>query len=183
MRIWGLCIAALLFASGAVAQMNMGLSKHDANAPINVSADRFDADFNSKEGTYSGNVIVTQGDFKLRADKVRVNAPTGKPDKIFAYGNVVFVAPSGNAEGDNGVYDVVPRMITLTGKVILTKEKNVMRGSQLTVNLVTGMAQLGAKGTPGGRVVGSFTPPPQQQKPAQQPPQAQPPTQVQKTFP
>ena len=183
MKLWGLCVAALLVASGAMAQTSMGLSKHDANAPINVSADRFDADFNSKEGTYSGNVIVTQGDFKLRADKVRVNAPTGKPDKIYAYGNVVFAAPSGNAQGDNGVYDVVPRLITLTGKVILTKEKNVMRGSQLTVNLVTGMAQLGAKGMPGGRVQGRFTPPPQQERPAQQPPQQEPPTQVQKTYP
>ena len=112
-----------------------------------------------------------------------MNAPTGKPDKIYAYGNVVFAAPSGNAQGDNGVYDVVPRLITLTGKVILTKEKNVMRGSQLTVNLVTGMAQLGAKGTPGGRVVGSFTPPPQQQKPAQPTQPQQQPTQAQKTFP
>jgi lipopolysaccharide export system protein LptA len=182
MKIWSLCIAVLLAVSGAMAQTNMGLSKHDANAPIQVSADRFDADFNSKEGTYSGNVIVIQGDFKLRADKVRVNAPSGKPDKIFAYGNVVFVAPSGNAQGDNGVYDVAPRLITLTGKVILTKEKNVMRGSQLTVNLVTGMAQLGAKAMPGGRVQGIFTPPPQQQKPTPAPEQ-QPPTQVQKTYP
>jgi lipopolysaccharide export system protein LptA len=160
----------------------MGLSKRDANAPIQVSADRFDADFNSKEGTYSGNVFVSQGDFKLRADKVRVNAPTGKPDKIFAYGNVVFAAPSGNAQGDNGVYDVAPRLITLTGKVILTKEKNVMRGSTLTVNLVTGMAQLGAKSLPGGRVQGTFTPPPQsQQTPKPAPAPAS--TQVQKTYP
>ena len=52
-------------------------------------------------------------------------------------------------------------LITLTGHVILTKEKNVMRGTTLTVNLATGEAQLGAKGAPGGRVQGLFTPPPQ----------------------
>jgi lipopolysaccharide export system protein LptA len=153
-------LAVLSASSADAATTGMGLSKHDANAPIQVSADRFDAEINSKEGTYSGNVLVIQGDFKLRADKVRVNAPTGKPDKIFAYGNVVFTAPSGNAQGDNGVYDVAPRLITLTGRVILTKEKNVMRGSTLTVNLITGLAQLGAKAMPGGRVQGLFTPPP-----------------------
>jgi lipopolysaccharide export system protein LptA len=186
MTKWGWCLCAVLAAINAIgaatAATDMGLSKHDANAPIQVSADRFDADLNSKEGTYNGNVIVIQGDFHLRADKVRVNAPTGKPDKIYAYGNVVFTAPSGNAQGDNGVYDVVPRIITLTGKVILTKEKNVMRGSTLTVSLVTGLAQLGAKAMPGGRVQGLFTPPPQapqQQKPAPTPA----PTQVQKTYP
>jgi lipopolysaccharide export system protein LptA len=142
----------------------MGLTRRDANAPIEVSADRFDADINSKTGTYSGNVLVKQGNFHLRADKVRVNVVSGKPDKIFANGNVVFTAPSGNAQGDNGVYEVGPRLITLSGHVLLTKEKNVMRGSSLTVNLATGEARLGAKGTASGRVQGLFTPPPQREK-------------------
>ena len=155
-------LAALAIAPAASAQQSMGLGKHDASAPILVSADTFLADINAKTGTYSGNVVVTQGDFKLRADKVRVNVVEGKPDKIFANGNVVFDAPSGDAHGDAGVYDVKPRTITLTGHVVLTKQKNVMRGSLLTVNLVTGSAQLGAGGAPGGRVQGLFTPPPSQ---------------------
>jgi lipopolysaccharide export system protein LptA len=154
-------VAAFLFASGGQAQQSMGLSKHDTNAPIEVSANSFEADMNAKTGTYVGNVIVKQGNIKLRADRVRVNVIGGKPDQIVATGNVVFDAPSGNAQGDTGVYDVRPRLITLTGKVILTKAKNVMRGSKLVVNLVTGMAQLGSGGTTGGRVQGLFTPPPQ----------------------
>ncbi|HVV64810.1 MAG TPA: lipopolysaccharide transport periplasmic protein LptA [Rhizomicrobium sp.] len=166
---WAIRIVVCLWAAAALAapageQAGLGLSKRDANAPIEVSADRFDADFNSKQGTYSGNVLVKQGDFRLRADKVRVNVVSGKPDKIFATGNVVFTAPSGNAQGDNGVYDVGPRLITLNGHVLLTKEKNIMRGTTLTVNLATGEAQLGAKGAPGGRVQGLFTPPPQSKK-------------------
>ncbi|HVZ91607.1 MAG TPA: lipopolysaccharide transport periplasmic protein LptA [Rhizomicrobium sp.] len=166
---WAFRIGVCLWASAALAapaseHAGLGLGKRDANAPIEVSADRFDADFNSKQGTYSGNVLVKQGDFRLRADKVRVNVVSGKPDKIFATGNVVFTAPSGNAQGDSGVYDVGPRLITLNGHVLLTKEKNIMRGTTLTVNLATGEAQLGAKGAPGGRVQGLFTPPPQSKK-------------------
>jgi lipopolysaccharide export system protein LptA len=154
--------AAVLLANYGQAQQSMGLSKHDTNAPIEVSANSFEADMNAKTGTYVGNVIVKQGNMKLRADRVRVNVVSGKPDQIVAIGNVVFDAPSGNAQGDTGVYDVRPRLITLTGKVILTKAKNVMRGSKLVVNLVTGVAQLGAGGgTTGGRVQGLFTPPPQ----------------------
>ena len=154
-------LAALILAGGSQAQQSMGLSKHDTNAPIEVSANSFEADMSAKTGTYVGNVVVKQGDMKLRADRVRVNVVNGKPDQIVANGNVVFDAPSGNAQGDTGVYDVRPRLITLTGKVLLTKQKNVMRGSKLVVNLVTGMAQLGAGGTTGGRVQGLFTPPPQ----------------------
>jgi len=166
---WGWRLCAFLAAMGMAAASadttsGFGLSKRDTNAPIEVSADRFDADFNSKQGTYSGNVIVKQGDLRLRADKVRVNVVSGKPDKIFATGNVVFAAPNGNAQGDDGVYDVAPRLITLNGHVLLTKEKNVMRGSTLTVNLITGQAQLGARAMPGGRVQGLFTPPPQSEK-------------------
>jgi lipopolysaccharide export system protein LptA len=146
-------------AAQATTTTGLGLGKHDTNAPIQVSADNFLADINAKTGTYTGNVLVTQGDFHLRADKVRVNVIDGKPDKIFANGNVVFAAPSGTAKGDDGVYNVGPRMITLTGHVVLTKEKNVMRGSILTVNLVTGAAQLNNSG---GRVQGLFVPPPQQ---------------------
>ncbi|MBV9332333.1 MAG: lipopolysaccharide transport periplasmic protein LptA [Alphaproteobacteria bacterium] len=159
-------VAALLPA--AAQQSPLGLGKHDANAPIEVSANSFEADMNAKTGTYVGNVIVKQGDIRMRADRVRVNVIGGKPDKIVATGSVVLDAPSGSAQGDTGVYDVRPRLVTLTGRVVLTKAKNVMRGSRLVVNLVTGQAQLGAGGTTGGRVQGLFSPPPSTQ-PAKRP--------------
>lgn len=149
------------------------LSKHDSNAPINISADKFVADSNAKTGTWTGNVVVTQSDMRMRANNVRLNV-TGKdnkPDKIFATGNVVVDSPnSGTVTGDDGVYDVVAHTVTMTGKVVLTKDKDVMRGTLLTVNLDTGKATLGAGRGPGnaaaggaqtgGRVQGVFTPPP-----------------------
>lgn len=162
----------LLTAAPAVAQTSSVMApastgKHDANAPINVSADKFQADSNAKTGTWTGNVLVVQGDMRMRANSVRLNVvgKDNKPDKILASGNVVVDSPnSGTVTGDNGVYDVVARTVTMTGKVVLTRQKDVMRGSQLTVNLETGVATLGggakAPGTTtGGRVQGIFTPP------------------------
>jgi lipopolysaccharide export system protein LptA len=146
-------------ALGATTPLDFG--KHSANEPINVSADAFLADIKGKTGTYSGNVIVTQGALKLRADKVRVNVIDNKPDKIEATGHVVFDSASGTAQGDIGVYDIAPRTITLNGHVVLAKDKNVMRGTTLVVNLVTGAATLQSKGANGGRVQGLFNPPPQ----------------------
>ncbi|HSZ73928.1 MAG TPA: lipopolysaccharide transport periplasmic protein LptA [Rhizomicrobium sp.] len=141
----------------------LNFGKQNTNQPIQVSSDSFLADVNAKTGTYMGNVIVTQGDFRLRADKVKVLVAAGKPQKILANGNVVLATNSGNAQGDNGVYDVPPRIVTLTGRVVLTKDKNVMRGTILVVNLITGAAKLNAQGAAGGgRVQGLFTPPPQQ---------------------
>ncbi|MEI9994157.1 MAG: lipopolysaccharide transport periplasmic protein LptA [Rhizomicrobium sp.] len=166
--ILGLCGAAQAATTTPL------LDHHDANQPINVAADHFMAEKNPDggaagtiTGTYTGNVVITQGDIKMRANTVRINVIANKPNKIYANGNVVVISTSGTATGDAGVYDVAPRLVTLTGHVVLTKEKNVMRGQQLTVNLVTGVAQLGGgsgvAGTHGGggRVQGVFTPPPQ----------------------
>ncbi|HVP85728.1 MAG TPA: lipopolysaccharide transport periplasmic protein LptA [Rhizomicrobium sp.] len=153
----------LLAGPAFAANTPLDFGKHNADEPINVSADAFLADIKGKTGTYSGNVIVTQGNLRLRADKVRVNVIENKPDKIEATGHVVFDSSSGTAQGDVGVYDVGPRTITLNGHVVLAKDKNVMRGTTLVVNLVTGAATLQSKGANGGRVQGLFTPPPQRQ--------------------
>jgi lipopolysaccharide export system protein LptA len=153
-------LALLAAASTAVAQTGgIDMGKHDSSAPINVSADQFVGDLNTKVGTYIGNVIIVQGDFKLRADKVSVHEVNGKPSFIDGAGNVLFSSTSGNASGDTGVYDLNTKNITLDGKVVLTKEKNVMRGTHLVMNMDTGKAQLTAKGAAGGRVQGVFTPP------------------------
>jgi lipopolysaccharide export system protein LptA len=142
------------------------LGPHDSNAPINVTSDNFVGNFETKVGTYIGNVIVTQADYKLRADQVRVNVVDNKPSRFDATGHVVFVSTSGTATGDNGVYDLGPRTVTLTGHVVLTKDKDVMHGTALTVNMVTGESHLTAKGAPGNRVQGLFVQQPSNPKTA-----------------
>lgn len=137
------------------------LAPHNSNAPINVSSDNFEGNFQTKVGTYSGNVIITQADDKLRADSVQVEVVSGKPSRFHAAGHVVFVSPSGTATGDTGVYDLGPRTITLTGHVVLTKEKDVMHGTALVVDMNTGESHLTAHGAPGGRVQGLFVQQPQ----------------------
>ena len=134
-----------------------------ADAPINIDSDSFQADLNGKTGTWRGNVVVTQGDMKLRAKSVRVSTVDGNADKVNATGNVVVDSPaSGTATGENGVYDVPRKIVTMNGNVVLKKGKDVMRGSQLSVNLVTGQATLGggvkSQNSPGGRVQAIFSP-------------------------
>ena len=120
------------------------LGQQNSNAPIDISSDSFQADLNGKTGTWTGNVVVVQADTKMRANTVRMTTVNGKADKIMASGNVVVDSPkSGTATGDNGVYNVVPRTVVLTGNVVLKKGKDVMQGAQLTVNLATGQAVLG----------------------------------------
>ena len=141
------------------------IGQQNSNAPIDISSDSFQADLNGKTGTWTGNVVVIQGDMKLRANTVRMTTVNDKADKVMANGNVVVDSPkSGTVTGDNGVYSVVPRTVLLTGNVVLKKGKDVMRGTQMTVNLATGQMVLGGgvKGQTGSqgstRVQAVFTP-------------------------
>lgn len=163
-------LALLLLAAVTAAQAapqagggNALLSKKDSDAPINISSDKFQADLNGKTGTWQGNVVVVQGDMKLRANSVRMTTVNGKADKVYANGNVVVDSPkSGTATGDSGIYNVGPRTVLLNGGVVLKKGKDVMRGQQLTVNLESGQAVLGggvkSTGQTGSRVQAVFTP-------------------------
>jgi lipopolysaccharide export system protein LptA len=168
-----LIVFAFALAAGAV------IGAHAAPTPakpaakqscqIDVQSDKFTADLNAKTGTYSGNVIVTQCDTKLRADTVHITTVNNAADKVNATGNVVVDSPkSGIATGQSGVYDVPHKMVTLNGNVVLKKNKDVMKGAQLTINLATGQANLGGgaksniPGQQGGRVSAVFTPSGQQ---------------------
>jgi lipopolysaccharide export system protein LptA len=164
-------IVVVAIASLASAAQNEGGTSHAAghanafgnnsNAPINVSSDNFVGNFQTKVGTYNGNVIVTQADNKLHADTVKVDVVAGKPSRLEASGHVVFLSSSGTATGDNGIYDLGPRTITLTGHVVLTKNRDVMRGTSLVVDMKTGESHLTAHGVQGNRVQGLFVQQPQ----------------------
>lgn len=153
----GLTALALAGGAGLAQQTTFGKGMLNPDAPIDLSADNFVADANAKTGVYTGNVIVHQGEVMLRANVMRALFVDNKPSRINAQGKVVIDAPSGVATGDNGVYDVTPRIITLTGNVVLTKDKNVMRGHLLVVNLITGIATLDGGEGKGGRVQALFS--------------------------
>jgi lipopolysaccharide export system protein LptA len=164
-----LALAALFsavgFAALAAGQPTNAAPGIDSKQPIAVNADNFVADLNSETGLYTGNVIVTQGSIRLHADRVKVSAPGGKASRMEADGHVVVDSPSGQAIGDTGVYEVAEQILRLKGNVVLTKDANVMRGSDLEVSMATGMAHLTGGGTaipnqPAGRVQGLFTPAP-----------------------
>jgi lipopolysaccharide export system protein LptA len=169
----------LLSASSALAADNaFGIN---TGANIAVNADAFVADLNQETGTWTGNVIVVQGNVRMRADEVRVQAPGGNASRMEATGNVVVDSPSGTARGTSAVYEVPAQVIRLAGPVVLTKDNNVMRGAALTVNVGTGVAQITggttASGQPQqegtGRVQGLFVPQQAAPQAPQIPPQPQ----------
>lgn len=152
-----LALAGSVWAQGA--NPFSGSSK-DADKPIGISADSILADVKNQTATYAGNVVVSQGELRLRSDSLSIQANKGEVRRIQAKGNVVLASAQGQATGGAADYDVTGRSVVMTGKVVLSQGQNVMRGSRLVVNLATGQAQLTS--TPGvtgsGRVEGLFVP-------------------------
>lgn len=151
-----LFVPAVALAAAAAGPLGL-----DSSKPIAVNADSFAADLKAETGTYTGNVLVVQGEVKLHADEVTVAAPGGKASRMEARGHVIVDSPSGTAVGDVGIYDVAQQVVHLMGRVALTKDSNIMRGTALDVDIASGKARLtgGASGTETpGRVQGLFVP-------------------------
>ena len=160
-----------LLGSGiALAQDGVSALKgHDSKAPIDLSADRAEAQDRADRAIFAGNVIVKQGELTLRTARLTVayaNQSGLDINRIDASGGVTVVSPSETAKGDFAVYDLNEGLITMVGNVRLERGGSYLNGGRLTIDLDTGRAVMdgGLRGVnqSGGRVTGRFTVPQRQ---------------------
>jgi len=149
-----LTTAAIALALAAVPTMG-GAQSFQAGQPIMWGADQV-----SRTPTalsLRGRAELTQGDSRIRADRVEGVIANGGLSRVEATGNVYFVTPEQTIRGDRAVYTPANDTIVLTGDVILTQGENVMTGGRLTYNTRTEAAEMDGAGE-GGRVQGVFYP-------------------------
>lgn len=149
--------------------------KFDTSLPVEITSDTLEVLQHENKAIFKGNVVAVQGQVRLKADQMVVHykqksqqeqdAPkTPKPavapgdeqgamgaiTLIEVMGNVQMATPQESASGDKGDYDVPTRMLHLFGNnVVLTRDKNIMRGKALEYNMATGRSIL----TNGNRVI------------------------------
>jgi LPS export ABC transporter protein LptC/lipopolysaccharide transport protein LptA len=141
--------------------------KTDPTAPIDIEADRLDVDDHAKEAIYKGDVHAKQADFVLRTvemhafytgqaglaepkDAVPAQQQGAQLTRIEARGKVIVTSKDGhNATGDWANYDVKSNKVTVGGDVILTQEKNIVRGNRLLIDMATGESVIQNDSTPG----------------------------------
>lgn len=175
---WGILAALLVAVSAPVMAQLAGKGPVVKDQPIDISSDKLDVLQNEHKAIFTGNVIAVQGTTTMRARQMTVfytdsSAPE-KPaaggstaqgiQRIEADGDVVFTTPQETAQGDQAIYEVANDTITLTGpSVVLTRERNVLKGRSLIYNLATGRSLLNAGGADSStgkpaRVRGLFVP-------------------------
>jgi len=159
-----LALGLLLAAAAAPAQTSLA-PQTDADQPIEINADNLEVRQDKNLAIFSGNVEAVQGRIKLQADELKVwyrpggsgeAEASGTITRIDATGQVFVSSPEETAQGESGIYDVPAKEITLTGKVVLTRGDNVIRGEKLVLNMATGRSEVQGGG---GRVRGLFVPP------------------------
>ena len=81
--------------------------------------------------------------------------PTGSSSikRLEARSNVVVTQKDQVVTGDLAVFDTKANLITISGGVVMTQCKNVMRGDRLTVDMTTGMSRVESDGTKGVQVL------------------------------
>lgn len=145
-------------AAGTLASA-AGVFKTDPNAPVDVEADRLDVDDTKRQAVYKGDVRANQGEFVVRTAKLTayytgsagIADPTGNDAKhkpaqltrIEARGKVIVTSKNGqSATGDWADFDLKSNKVTVGGDVILTQGKNVVRGTQLVIDMATGQSMI-----------------------------------------
>ena len=145
-------------------QPNLGQLGIDSGQPVKINADRFEVFDDRKQAIFSGNVILEQGPVRMQTQKLVVSYVGGTEQRqgsikrLEASGKVIVNSKEQTATGDKATYEVGTRVIRLSGNVVLTQGDNVIRGTDLVVDLTTGTSKLVSTKSGSGRVTGVFQP-------------------------
>ena len=138
----------------------------DAKEPINIDAAKLDYFDKEQKLVYTGNVVATQGDGKLKAsvlvlyltpkegagDQPGAPSPSSQLRRMEASGPVTIVSKDQIGTGDSGIYEKSENKVYLIGNVTLTQGPNVTKGDKLVYDLTTKQAVVT------GRVKSMFIP-------------------------
>lgn len=154
-RVFRVCALALSVAGLAAtlapapvaaqgAQISFGAPGHDAALPVEITAGEFRIDQADSSATFSGEVLVVQGDMRLSADGLRVEYGAQGTDmarrmtRLHATGGVTLVSGPETAEAAEAIYDIVAGTVVMQGDVLITQGPGAISGDRLNVDLASG---------------------------------------------
>ncbi len=155
--------AAASAAPPASKKTNAVLPGGNSKQPIDIEAVKLDYFDKEQKLIYTGNVIATQGDSKLKSTVLTIylapknpdapsTASTNQVQRMVAVGPVTLLQRDQVGTGDSGVYEKASNTVVLTGNVTLTQGPNITKGDKLVYDLKSGQAVVT------GRVKSMFIP-------------------------
>ncbi len=168
------CFAVLGFAALVAFAPGAQAEKADKDKPINYSADSGDVNYQTKVGTLSGNVIVTQGTLTIHAAKIVIRQNPDNSMSVSAFGNPVTFRQKRDGVDEyfdgfaqHAEYDGSKEFLELFDRAILRRGQDEIRSNYISYNVATevfkaegrpGSPTAPLEGNPGARVRGVFQP-------------------------
>lgn len=144
--ILGLLVFFVFSTGPLYAQQSPLSSPLNSKEPIQISADRLDADNRSRTFVFKGNVKVVQGTTTITSDQLKVwyqgDADPGTDPSdgntrirdIEASGNVIILFDGRTAKADKALYSTDQETLTLLGKTAsIIDGKNTIKGTKITL--------------------------------------------------
>lgn len=160
-RLFGLIAVLLCFGSG-----NLWALTSDFEQPIDVKADRSEYDEKAGHQSLSGNVLITQGTMKIKADNIIVKLDSQNRLSVIEGKGSPIVFEQKNEKGElvrgtcsNIRYDAVKGLLTLSGTATLTEPKQRLKSEKIVFNSIT--QTVVAEGGKSGQVSITLQPPKQ----------------------
>lgn len=150
------CLLGLVPAVVAAQQATVAFGglKQDTTLPVEVQADQLTVNQADGTATFTGNVLVGQGEMRIAAATVRVEYDeAGKAImKLHASGGVTLASNSDAAEAREAEYTIATGLVVMEGDVLLTQGQSAIAGQKLVIDLKAGT------GVMEGRVSTVFVP-------------------------
>lgn len=171
LRRFAVAFAATCAIAGGIQLSAQTISGHNSRAPIDVNAGRFELQERQDRAVFSGGVIVTQAGLRVSSDRMTLlysNASGVDVNRIIATGGVTVTRGTERAQGDNAIYDLDRRIITMAGNVRINRAADRLSGGRLVIDLNSGVSSVDGSASggsspvtseSGGRVRGTFTVP------------------------
>lgn len=133
-------LTLLLLLSFSIQAEQTDASSKSSSMPIDLVADKGSYDQLAGLAVYEGNVRVTQGISTIWADKITIILKNNAAESVEAIGKPVKFEYLGDkqpikGQGQKAIYNVVEKIITLSGEAVVTQGEDVIKGSQLTYHL------------------------------------------------
>ena len=128
----------IIFSACIIFSVSLAIaSSEDTQQPITIEADRAVLDEKKQTSTYTGNVILKQGDIEVRADTITVYSREGRLQRVIAEGDPVHYKQQQQKDDDiRGVsqrmeYEAESNRVLLLGGAELWQGGNRFSGERI----------------------------------------------------
>ena len=148
-----ICLLIMPLAGpGLLAQdtnIRFGQSLRLAGSELEVTADQLEVDQQGGATTFSGNVLIIQGDLRMTAGQLRLEYRGAEGnrqiDRLVASGGVTLATPDEAVEAREAVYGLAASTLEMRGDVLLVQGANVLSGERFMADLNTGSGRMSGR--------------------------------------